>query len=88
MNTNKYMSISKTCLSWLTIILATLAITIGVSFVLLIPPPISPIVIQNGCSYYEIYHSRRSQHYEYVHCQFCTNSQHYLTYIEGNQNEN
>ena len=40
--------------------------------------PQEPVVVLDGCSYYEYYHSRRTEHYEYVHCSFCTNIQHRL----------
>jgi hypothetical protein len=35
-----------------------------------------PIVIKNGCSYDEIYHSRRTIKYEYIHRRDCTNITH------------
>lgn len=46
------------------------------------PPPVLPVVISNGCSYYQVYHSRRTQHYEYIHVSNCTNKQH-VSYQEA-----
>ena len=59
--------------------LIILPIIILASVMISIPTPQPVIVLKEGCSYYEIYHSRRSDHYEYIHYPDCTNKQHKIS---------
>lgn len=70
---------------WAVILMAFPIVVVGLAIIYIeySPQALPPVVVSNGCSYYQIYHSRRSQHYEYVHCPACTNREHNLIYKEN-----